>query len=417
MVIYGFVAWCIRTGILLASFAGNRKANAWVKGRKGWEKNLKFILESKRKEKPTLKIFWMHCSSLGEFEQGRPLFEERKKTAGDDWFFLLTFFSPSGFEARKHYAEADLVLYLPPDSYSNAELFLELVKPEEAWFVKYDFWPFYLDGLVRKKVPHFLISAHFRPDQWFFKPWGKFMLKRLKKFSWIFVQTHASLKLAEVHGIKNISWAGDTRIDRVVAIRDAAVQNPIVEKFCGSGRVLICGSTWGLDESVIYPFFKLDKNIRWVIAPHETGQGTVERICNRFGKDAIRYSELLKREGDISQNARVLILDQIGILSQIYRYGRVAYVGGGFGTSVHNTLEPAAFGLPVVTGPAIEKFNEAVTLKDAGGLFVVKTEAEATHIFNRLFSDPVFHASASQQCREFIETNRGAVQRVLEKTQ
>ena len=311
----------------------------------------------------------MHCASLGEFEQGRPLIEKIKAEQPDQKI-ILTFFSPSGFEIRKNYDYADCIVYLPYDSPSNARQFLDLVKPKKAIFVKYEFWHFYLKGLKKRKIPTYLISTVFRKEQSFFKWYGGFFRNMLSSFTHIFTQDENSVLLLKEINFENAKAIGDTRVDRVLAIGKSAKQFPEIEAFCAQSNILICGSTWPPDEAILAHFINnsLPPNWKIIIAPHDIKTSHIEQIQKRFTVPTNTYTNLaIGRKND----AKVLIINNIGILSSIYQYGKIAYIGGGFGSGIHNTLEPITFGLPVIFGSKFQKFTEAVELVKSGGHFQI----------------------------------------------
>ncbi len=304
----------------------------------------------------------MHVSSLGEFEQGRPIMEQFRAEF-PNWRIVLTFFSPSGFEIRKNYANADVVCYLPADTPRNARDFLRRLVPDAAIFVKYDFWANYLFHLA--PTPTLLVSALFRQEQPFFKWYGGLWRRMLGCFSHIFVQNPESAVLLQQIGIQQVEVAGDTRVDRVMAIAAAVKPNTIVEAFAGDAPVFVIGSSWEIDEAMLFPVLKLPEfqHYKIIVAPHEPSERNVARICGQF-EHAVPYS---KFESIAATGAKVLVIDNIGLLNTLYRYGSIAYIGGGLGKDIHNTLEPAALGLPIIFGPKYDKFEEARQFVARGG--------------------------------------------------
>ncbi len=353
---------------------------------------------------------WVHCASLGEFEQGRPLIEKIKAEKANQKI-ILTFFSPSGFEIRKDYNGADFICYLPFDSPKNASRFLAVVKPTKAIFVKYEFWHFYLKELKKQEIPTFLISSVFRPTHPFFRWYGSFFRKMLKTFSHIFTQDESSVQLLKSIHFQNISVAGDTRVDRVLAISKNAKMLPEIASFCSNAPTLICGSTWPPDEEILAHFInhKLPENWKVILAPHDIQNSHVSEIQSRFTVPTNTYTNL---EIGRKNNAKVLIINNIGLLSSIYQFGTLAYIGGGFGSGIHNTLEPIAFGLPVIFGPKHLKFTEAVELVKSGGGFVVNNENSFKLIFEKLLEKENLE-KASCAAEKYIEMNQGATENIF----
>lgn len=335
----------------------NGKAKLWRDGRKNWEIRLKAAI------KKNDKVVWFHCASLGEFEQGRPVIEAfRKKYPTVK--VLLTFFSPSGYEVRKNYIGADYIFYLPIDSRQNAIRFIEIANPIATIFVKYEFWYHYLNQLKKRNIPTFVISAIFRDDQVFFKWYGGWYRRFLSNFVHLFVQNETSKELLSSIGISNVTVAGDTRFDRVIANASAAKTIPMLENFVGNSQVLVAGSTWPKDEEIIIEYFKENPlNLKLIIAPHEIHPQEIEKFRERIGIKSVLYT---KPNDEELKDAQVLIIDTIGVLSSAYRYGTISYIGGGFGVGIHNTLEAAVFGIPVIFGPNYQRFQEAVELIGIG---------------------------------------------------
>ncbi len=354
------------------------------------------------------KTIWIHVASLGEFEQGRPIIEKLKADF-PTYKILLTFFSPSGYEIRKNYELADHVFYLPADTKKNAKRFIEIVNPALVIFVKYEFWLHYLNTLQTKKIPTLLVSAIFRPNQLFFKSHGGLFKKVLAGFDQIFVQNEVSFQLLKKYNYNRIELAGDTRVDRVAAIAAQAKRYAIIEKFADKNKVLVCGSTWPPDEAILIDFIKKSSDWKFIIAPHEIKESNIKRLQKMLPKKTIRYSEA---DVDSVLKNSILIIDNIGMLSSIYRFGKVAYIGGGFGNGIHNTLEPIAFGLPVIFGPKFKKFNEASTLVGKGGSFTIANSTEFLNIMNQLEKED-FYTKASQEAQNYILQNRGATEKIL----
>lgn len=378
------------------------KARQWVRGRENWAERL----AADRAGLGEGPLVWIHCASLGEFEQGRPLIEWLKEQR-PDVLILLTFFSPSGYEIRKNYERADLVAYLPLDTSAHARQFLDIARPRLAIFVKYEFWYHYLHTLEQRQVPHVLISAIFREEQVFFKSHGAFFRRLLRGFDFLFVQDKASSGRLKTIGVdENVAVAGDTRIDRVLAIADRAQAFPLVAEFADGAPVFVIGSSWPRDEARFVPFLNQQLPADWkvIIAPHQIREKDIRRLEAALELPAIRYSQ---RKAGKLKNARVLIIDNIGMLSGLYRYGRLAYIGGGFGVGIHNTLEPIAFGLPVIFGPKYRKFAEAVALVQSGAAYYIQNTGDLARIFDHLL-DEAPYADARKAARAYVERNRGA---------
>jgi 3-deoxy-D-manno-octulosonic-acid transferase len=384
----------------------NDKASDFVKGRKHTFSELREF----RTSIGTAKLIWIHSASLGEFEQGRPIIE-KLKASRPDYKILLTFFSPSGYNIRKDYPYADHVCYLPVDTPGNARSFFAIVKPDLAIFVKYEFWHNHLSMLRENKVPFFLVSAIFRKDQVFFKPYGAFFRKMLTGFDHLFVQDESSLELLKGIGIDQCSVAGDTRVDRVSDIARSAKKIPEVEAFTSGLKILVAGSTWPKGEAVICPLInsKLPDDWKVIIAPHEITDSHLKELEQRLKIPAIRYSNL---GGQSSENYKVLIIDNIGMLASLYKYGTLAYIGGGFGVGIHNILEPATFGLPVLFGPNHQKFREAVELKHRGGAFEIEDYSSFESTFTQLL-DQDNYIKAQKAAKDYIDRNRGATDLIM----
>ncbi|PID89676.1 MAG: 3-deoxy-D-manno-octulosonic acid transferase [Bacteroidia bacterium] len=387
--------------LLLAVAPFHKKAKQWIVGRKDLFKQLAATDFQG-------KIVWFHCASLGEFEQGRPLMEAIKKDK-NEVKILLTFFSPSGYEIRKNYALADYVFYLPLDTKSNARKFIHLVKPTVAVFVKYEFWHHYISELAKRQIPIFSISAIFREKQLFFKAYGSWYLQTLKKITHFFVQNEASKELLQRHGINNVSISGDTRFDRVAEIAKNAKKIERIEKFKGENLLFIAGSSWIHDEEIITKFINTKHyKIKYVFAPHEIHKSNINRLCSILQKKVVKYSEF-----DENSHADVLIIDNIGLLSSAYQYADIAYVGGAFKTGLHNVLEAATFGIPVICGPKFEKFSEAVSLVEKKGLIAVKNFTEFEEILSKLIENNEYREKTGAICKKFIASNIGATKQII----
>ncbi|GAB4146248.1 MAG: glycosyltransferase N-terminal domain-containing protein [Bacteroidia bacterium] len=400
-------------GLLIrCSVPFSEKARKWVNGRKNiWQElELKFTNN-------TQKVAWFHCASLGEFEQGRPVIE-KFKTLYPDYFILLSFFSPSGFEIRKNYPGADCIVYLPLDTPYNASRFINITKPKVVFFIKYEFWLHYLNILTKNSIPHFLFSAVFRNNQIFFKPWGKIFRNALKGYNHIFTQDENSALLLKSIEISQCSKAGDTRHDRVSSIAANASEINAAKIFSEGFQILVAGSTWPEDEQKLVPSIVrlLRSGIKLIIAPHEISESKISSLislCKENGIDENRIVRFSYAENADLKHADVLIVDNIGMLSSLYRYGGVAYIGGGFGKSIHNTLEAAVYGIPVVFGPAYKKFIEAHELLKNQAAFTVNNQEELEKILTRLFSDQQFRNTSGKKAGEYVSSGKGATEQIL----
>jgi len=388
---------------LLSPF--NSKARLWVNGRKGWISMLK---EKISRDDTNI---WIHCASLGEFEQGRPLIEAVRKKR-PEIKIILTFFSPSGYEIRKNYGKADYVCYLPADTPGNACKFINLANPAAVIFVKYEFWNNYTLLLKERNVPLYLISGIFRKDQHFFKWYGGFFRKMLFRFSRIFVQDILSMDLLKGIGIGNITVAGDTRFDRVIQIADSAKEIPQIELFRGGERMFIAGSSWHQDEVIISRFINLNPGrMKWVLAPHEIDKANIDRLEKLFSTSVVRFSGFNEK----SPEARVLIIDNIGMLSSAYRYAYIAEIGGGFGKGIHNILEAACWGIPVLFGPNHKKFREAVELINIKGARPFATFEEFSRIINDWLAVGDGYQESARNAAKYVKGNAGATNKILTK--
>jgi len=382
----------------------NEKARKWIEGRKDIFKRLRETIT------PGERILWFHASSLGEFEQGRPVIESIRKLK-PEYKILLTFFSPSGYELRKDYKYADYIFYLPLDTKRNASRFIDIVRPEKVFFIKYEFWYNFLAQLKEEEIPTYIFSSLFRPSQIFFKPWGKWFLKAITTYEHIFVQNQESYNILHQHGFKNVSICGDTRLDRVGEIADAAPRLDKLEIFCGGQKAIIAGSTWKEDEDLFIPYLnKCESGQKFVIAPHEVTPQSLERICGVLEKPYAFYSTASDVE---LSNAEVLIVDGYGYLVSIYRYGLFAYVGGGFTSGIHSILEPAAFGLPVIFGPDYQKFQEAHDMLALRAASCIHDYTELEYQIDNYRSNPEKLSSASAIARGYVNKNRGASKEIV----
>jgi len=411
--LYNLFLFLYSCGIRVAAIA-NPKARKWIIGRH----NIFATINSKLKTQNS-KPIWMHCASLGEFEQGRPLLEELK-AINPKQKIVLTFFSPSGYEVMKDYKGADYVFYLPMDSPANAKKFLDAVNPSLVLWVKYEYWFYYLTEIKRRNIAALLVSGIFRNNQPFFKWYGDIWRKMLESFTYFFVQNKESQQLLATLGFKEqVTLNGDTRFDRVLEIADSFTPVAGIEKFCGDSQVIVAGSTWEEDEIELLHFVNVHKNVKFIIAPHDIDKANIKDVKDEFPR-SIFYSELENQQqttiNDQHLAPNVLIIDNIGMLSRLYKYATVTYVGGGYGADgVHNVLEPAVYGKPVVFGPVYEKFDEAIGLVNAGGAISidggpVKVEA----VLNSLLHDEAERKKMGAAAKKFVGDNAGASKKIIQ---
>jgi 3-deoxy-D-manno-octulosonic-acid transferase len=391
----------------------NKKADRWIQGRKNIIPELTLAVRNSSLKRDQRKLAWFHCASLGEFEQGRPLMEAFR-TQHPDFIILLTFFSPSGYEMRKNYPGADLIFYLPLDTQRNARSFLEIVNPDIVFFVKYEFWFNYLRLMQKTRTPHYLVSAIFRADQHFFKWYGDWPRSILKGFTHIFVQNEYSKELLEFVGISHVTVSGDTRFDRVTEIASQHKDFPLINRFMSNEIILIAGSTWPPDEEYLVRYMDENRGLcKLIIAPHEIKEQAIQSLLDQFENTAIRYSQA--EIPDLTRY-RVLIIDSVGMLSQLYRYGDIAYIGGGFGTGIHNSLEAAVYGMPVLFGPTFHKFQEAIDLVELKGAFVIHNYNDLEKRIKSFLQTPAKLKDAASITRNYVVTRKGATQRILAET-
>jgi 3-deoxy-D-manno-octulosonic-acid transferase len=359
---------------------------------------------------PTAAYLWFHAASLGEFEQGRPLMEAIRNQY-PKYKIVVTFYSPSGYEVRKNYAAADIVCYLPPDTQGNVNRFLDIVQPQKAIFIKYEFWHNYLHTLKKRGIETYIISAIFREDQLFFKWFGVWYRRMLSCFNHLFVQDQQSERLLATLGITNVTICGDTRFDRVVDIQNQAKQLPILDKFANR-FTLIAGSSWPKDEDIFIEYFNRHPEMKLVIAPHEIHEEHINSIISKLNRPFLKYSEA--NETNVSE-VDCLIIDCYGLLSSIYRYGDVAYIGGGFGVSIHNLTEAAVYGIPVVFGPTFAKFREAHELLACQGGFTISDFEQFAALMDNWFANPISLRENGAAAGNYIHQNKGAAEVILHK--
>ena len=391
----------IYAGLITLVSPWYKKARLWVKGRDRIFERLSEAIS------PDDKVIWMHDASLGEFEQGRPILEQIRQRY-PEYKILVTFFSPSGYEIRKDYEGADYVFYLPSDTPSNARRFMDIVHPQMAIFVKYEFWINYLSELKRRGVCSYLVSAIFRQDSVFFRFYGSMWRKALDAFDYMFVQNEQSRELLHSIGFDNVIVAGDTRFDRVASIAQSIHQIPIVEAFKGDKPLFVAGSTWGPDEQILQSLINANTDIKFIVAPHEMDPTRIERIIGATEAGAVRYTAC-DETTDFSDK-QVLVLDTIGILSSIYRYASWAYIGGGFGVGIHNTLEAATFGLPMAFGPKYDKFKEARDMVALGVATSVTSAEQLKQWFEPLRDNKAHLAVLSAAAKDYTARNQGATE-------
>ena len=414
--IYNIVIYFVLWGIAIASLFNEKVRKMW----RGEREAFKIL---KQKVDPNAKYIWFHAASLGEFEQGRPLMERIRRDY-PQYKILLTFYSPSGYEVRKNYEGADIICYMPVDTRLNAIRFLRLVRPVMAFFIKYEFWSNFLHILKYRNIPTYSVSSIFREDQVFFKWYGRSYAGVLKCFTRFFVQNEESKRLLEGIGITAVDVVGDTRFDRVLQIKEAAKQLPICEAFrtgVASSqsadvphhdfKVFVAGSSWPPDENIFIPFFNEHKDWRLLIAPHVIAEEHLKLILSLIkGKKVVRYTQTTPEE---AAEADVLIIDCFGLLSSMYNYGDVAYIGGGFGVGIHNTLEAAVWNMPVIFGPNNKKFQEAQGLLKSGGGFEINTYEDFSGLMSSLMNDETFLKQAGDKAGAFVAHLAGATDKVL----
>ncbi|MEH2832067.1 glycosyltransferase N-terminal domain-containing protein [Segatella copri] len=413
---YNIVIYFVLWGIAIASLFNEKVRKMW----RGEREAFKIL---KQKVDPNAKYIWFHAASLGEFEQGRPLMERIRKDY-PQYKILLTFYSPSGYEVRKNYEGADIICYMPVDTRLNAIRFLRLVRPVMAFFIKYEFWSNFLHILKYRNIPTYSVSSIFREDQVFFKWYGRSYAGVLKCFTRFFVQNEESKRLLEGIGITAVDVVGDTRFDRVLQIKEAAKQLPICESFrtgVASSqsadvphhdfKVFVAGSSWPPDENIFIPFFNEHEDWRLLIAPHVIAEEHLKLILSLIkGKKVVRYTQTTPEE---AAEADVLIIDCFGLLSSMYNYGDVAYIGGGFGVGIHNTLEAAVWNMPVIFGPNNKKFQEAQGLLKSGGGFEINTYEDFSGLMSSLMNDETFLNQAGDKAGAFVAHLAGATDKVL----
>lgn len=405
LLVYNITLFLLRLGYFLAS-PFNEKAKSFNQGRRNLFRDL-----ANRLATNTAPLIWVHCASLGEFEQGRPIME-KLKTEFPSHRILLTFFSPSGFEVRKNYTKADYIFYLPWDTHKNAVRFIKTINPAFVIFIKYEFWFHYLSELKKRDIPVLSVSSIFRSDQLFFKSYGRFYRNILLNFNHFFVQNDESVRLLKSIGIQNCTKAGDTRFDRVNEMVKNGEEVEIVKKFKNDEKVMIIGSSWPEDLEVLIPFINEHYyHIKFIIAPHEISEASISSTEKAIHTECIRFSNITEKK---AEECRVLIIDNIGMLGRLYNYGEFAYIGGAFGKGLHNVLEAACYGIPIFFGNKnFEKFQEAVDLINRGGAFEVNDYLDFKHKYEMVTMPQTF-LLACEVTRQYVEENLGATEKIME---
>ena len=415
---YNLIIYLYQLGVIVTSLFSE-------KVRKMWRGEHNAVSYLRQHVDPQARYVWFHAASLGEFEQGRPLMEQLRREH-PEYKILLTFFSPSGYEVRKNYEGADLICYLPLDTITNARSFLRTIRPVMAFFIKYEFWFNYLHILKHRGVPVYSVSSIFRPDQVFFRWYGRQYGRVLKCFTHFYVQNDVSRELLAQIGINNVSVVGDTRFDRVLQIKEAAKQLPVVDAFIGKSsqkepsslRTFVAGSSWQPDEEIFIPWFNEHTDWKLIIAPHVIGEDHLQQIVKLLeDRKVVRYSSLNQQDNpdalEQAGHADVLIIDCFGLLSSIYRYADVSYVGGGFGVGIHNTLEAAVWDVPVIFGPNNERFMEAQGLKACGGGLEIQNADDFRRIMQQFIDAPASIAEKGRQSGDYVQQMTGATQKIL----
>ena len=401
---YSFGIYIYILFVRLAALFGHKKAKKMLAGHR------EIFAVLKEKLNPDVDYVWFHASSLGEFEQGRPMIE-KLRAEHPEYRVVLTFFSPSGYQPAKNYQRADVVCYLPFDTKRNVARFLDMVRPKMAFFIKYEFWLNYLQELKKRSIPSYSVSSIFRKEQVFFKPWGGRYRLALHCMTHLFVQNVESKSLLKSVGVENATVVGDTRFDRVSKILEQARQLPLVDAFVeGDRKVFVVGSSWGNDEAVYMPFFNTHREWKLIIASHEVSEERVASIMSHYEGACVRYSTATMDE---VRKADCLIVDCYGLLSSIYRYGSMAYVGGGFGVGIHNVLEAAVYGIPVFFGPNNRKFQEAQQLKSCGGGYEIVATCDFVERMDAFASDEKLLERAGKAAGDLVSTNAGATSRIF----
>ena len=413
LLLYNIALFFYRLFIFIAALFGNKKAKQWIEGRKNIFQKIEDALSPITNHQSP--ITWIHCASLGEFEQGRPLIE-KLKIGNEKLKIIVTFFSPSGYEVRKNYQGADYIFYLPLDTKKNAKKFINLIRPDMVFFVKYEFWYHYFTELHKRKIPVYLVSTIFRPEQIFFKEYGKLFRDLLKTVSHFFVQNKTSADLLKTIGITNVTISGDTRFDRVYDTCQNIKKSPVIEQFKQNKKILLAGSTWAEDEKIIYDLPLEKYGLKLILAPHEVHESHIQSIIQQFSStlapsQIIRYSQA--NENNVKE-MQMLIIDNIGMLSSLYQYGEIAYIGGGFGKGIHNILEAATFEMPIFFGTNYHRFQEAKELIKLGSAFSINNADELKNKIEALCGNKHLLYELSQISKKYVEDNTGATSVIIE---
>ena len=399
--IYIYIAF-----VRLAALFGHKKAKQMLEGHKEIFDTLKKNIV------PGTEYVWFHASSLGEFEQGRPMIE-KLRAEHPEYRVVLTFFSPSGYRPARNYQQADIVCYLPFDTKRNVKRFIDLVSPKMVFFIKYEFWMNFLDELSKRKIKTYSVSSIFRKEQTFFKPWGGRYRLALHSFDHLFVQNERSRDLLKDINVTNVSVVGDTRFDRVIKILEQERQLPLVEAFAqGDRKLFVVGSSWGEDEAVYMPYFNRHKEWKLIVASHEVNDERIKKIEELYEGKCVRYT---KADMEAVRNADCLIVDCFGLLSSIYRFGDIAYVGGGFGVGIHNVLEAAVYGIPVFFGPNNRKFQEAQALKECGGGLEIASTIAFEEKMDAFAADAALLDKAGKAAGDYVSSNSGATAKIFKE--
>lgn len=402
--IYNLAMYILELGVKLAALFSDKPA----KMVKGYREVFDLL---QRKIDRNAQYIWFHAASLGEFEQGRPLIERIRKEY-PQYKILQTFFSPSGYEVRKNYDGADIVCYLPIDTPSNVKKFIDLVNPCMVFFVKYEFWQNYLNTLYKKGIPVYSVSSIFRSNQIFFRWYGKGYQQVLKTFAHLFVQNEESKQLLAGIGVNNTTVVGDTRFDRVLDICAAAKQLPLVQKFKGDALTFVAGSSWGPDEDIFIKYFNAHPEMKLIIAPHVVNDSHLKEIESKLQRSSIRYTKATEEN---VQQADCLMIDCYGLLSSIYRYGEISYIGGGFGVGIHNVLEAAVYGIPVIFGPNNKKFREAQHLLANKGGFEINSYEDFEQLMNKFLTDEAYLKQSGKAAGDYVKGNAGAMEKIMKR--
>lgn len=401
-IIYNFGIQVFGLAVRLAAIK-NAKASLWLKGRKG-------LLNQIKNDDIHGAVVWVHCASLGEFEQGRPLIEELKLKFPEKKI-LLTFYSPSGYEVQKKYKGADYIYYMPLDSFRNAKRFVSYIKPEMVFFIKYEFWYNYLCRLNKANVPVYFVSSIFRKEQLFFKWYGGWYRKMLKKATHFFVQTEESANLLKTIQVENSTVVGDTRFDRVAHFLENLKPVEVVESFIAGFDVIVAGSTWRAEDAMLAQYVRNNESVKVILAPHEVNNENIDRILSLFGEKAFLYSDAKNIN---FKEKQVMVVDCYGILSSLYQYGTIGIIGGGFGVGIHNILEAATYGMPIVFGPNYHRFKEAIDLVDKNCAFGINNIEEFNVVINHLLRDKIVTKKISNGASMYVMENIGATQKIIE---